>query len=298
MWPAAPACKRLVGCLVRWNNARMLTHPARVVAVLAMVSLAYSDTASPQRKTESAEQVIRSLVLAMYGNDVASYNSLTIPHPMRNRLTAGGRVNESKLEQLKQDPGSLQVKEERPPMFRGAPVEADGRGEYPVGTTALFIVAHGGSPMVVTLARREDGWKVDLRWWIAMMELASGREPAAGGADVAIRSLLASMLRLDRAEASRFVVPGADMNVVFDGAPRQREPSGVLDATVFEMPLVAIEPGEFARTASGKVVEGTRDADRKVVVGLFGPVEIPFVVRRLESRWRVEAEPFFSLMMR
>jgi hypothetical protein len=88
------------------------------------------------------------------------------------------------------------------------------------------------------------------------------------------------------------------MNVVFDGAPRQREPSGVLDATVFEMPLVAIEPGEFARTASGKVVEGTRDADRKVVVGLFGPVEIPFVVRRLESRWRVEAEPFFSLMMR
>jgi hypothetical protein len=37
--------------------------------------------------------------------------------------------------------------------------------------------------------------------------------------------------------------------------------------------------------------------DRKVLVGLFGPVEIPFVVRRIDGDWRVEPEPYFVLMM-
>jgi hypothetical protein len=88
------------------------------------------------------------------------------------------------------------------------------------------------------------------------------------------------------------------MNVLFAGAPSQREPSGVLDATVFEMPLVEIEPGEFARTPSGQIVEGVRAPDRKVFVGQFGPVEMPFVLRRVGSAWRVEGEPYFSLMLR
>ena len=49
--------------------------------------------------------------------------------------------------------------------------------------------------------------------------------------------------------------------------------------------------------STGKVVEGTQAPDRKVLVGQFGPVEIPFVVRRVGTGWRVDAEPYFSLMM-
>jgi hypothetical protein len=138
---------------------------------------------------------------------------------------------------------------------------------------------------------------VDLRWWIAMSELASGREPAADSPEVAIRSLLAAMLRLDRKQAARFAATGADMNLLFADAPRQPEPSGVLDAAVFEMALVEIEPGEFVETPSGRIVEGTKEADRKVFVGQFGPIEIPFVVRR-SSGWRVDPEPYFTAMMR
>jgi hypothetical protein len=237
------------------------------------------------------------MVMAMYANDVAAYNRVTIPHPLRERLTTGGRVNQSKLDQLKEDPGSLQIKQRRPPLFRGEEGKADANGDYPIGTTALYRISHGGSPMIVPLVRREDGWKVDLRWWIAMMDLATGREPAPDSPERAIKSLLAAMIQLDRAAAARFAVPGADMSVLFDGAPRQREPSGVLDAAVFEMPLVEIEPGEFGLRANGTVVEGLRAPDRKVLVGLFGPIEIPFVVRRVESAWRVEADPFFMLML-
>jgi hypothetical protein len=57
--------------------------------------------------------------------------------------------------------------------------------------------------------------------------------------------------------------------------------------------LVQDGPGEFYRCPSGRVVEGTTAADRKVVVGYYGPVEITFVLRRVAATWRVEAEPYF-----
>ncbi len=266
-------------------------------SIVILCSALGAAATSGQPVPEGPEAVIRAMVMAMYANDVAAYNRVTLPHPLRERLTTGGRVNQSKLDQLKEDPGSLQIKARRPPLFRGEEAKADASGTYPVGTTALYSVAHGGGPMIVPLVRREDGWKVDLRWWIALMELATGREPASDSPEYAIKSLLAAMLQLDRSAAARFVVPGADMSVLFDGAPRQREPSGVLDAAVFEMPLVEIAPGEFGVRANGKVVEGSTAPDRKVLVGLFGPIEIPFVVRRVESAWRVEADPFFMLML-
>lgn len=265
--------------------------------VLALGILGRPGSSPAQGKVDAPEHVIRAMVVAMYSNDVAGYNRVTLPHPMRARLTEGGQRNEEKLKALEEHPQGLQIIPQRPPVFRGEPVSADAKGDYPVGTSALYMVAHGGSPMVVTVVRRVDGWKVDLRWWIALMELASGREPAQDSPDTAIRSLLAAMLRLDREAASRHVATGADMELLFADAPRQREPSGVLDAAVFEMPLVEIEPGEFARTPGGKVVEGSSTADRKVLVGQFGPIEIAFVVTRAGSDWRVAAEPYFRLML-
>jgi hypothetical protein len=233
----------------------------------------------------------------MYSGEVGTFEKLTVPHPQRSRMTAGARANPSKLEELQRYPEGLQIREARPLTFKGEEAKADATGRYPVGTTGMFVVAHGGQPMVVTLVQQADGWKVDLRWWLAMTEQAAGREPVAGTPEFAVRSLLAAMLRLDRTEAARFVPAGADMTLLFSHAPRQHEPSGVLDATVFEMPLVEIEPGEFIRTPTGKIVEGVRAADRKVLVGQFGPVEMPFVLRRVGSEWRVDVEPYFDLMM-
>jgi hypothetical protein len=250
-----------------------------------------------QHAADSPEGVIRALVVAMYSNDVAGYEKLTVPNPQRSRLTAGGRVNQSKLDELQRDPESLQIRAKRPLMFKGDQATADASGRYPVGTTGLFVVSHGGGPMVVTLVQRPDGWKVDLRWWLAMIDLAAGHAPAKGSPEFVIRSLLAAMLRYDSKAAARLVPPGSNLALLFTGAPTQREPSGVLDATVYEMPLVEIDPGEFIRTPTGKIVEGVRAPDRKVFVGQFGPVEMPFVLRRVGSDWRVEVEPYFDLMM-
>ncbi len=263
---------------------------------LALALLAFATPSIAQRGPDDPEPVIRALVTAIYANDVAGYEKVTLPHPLRSRLTSGGRPNPSGLDELKQNPSSLQIRRERPFLFKGEEAKAGGNNRYPAGTTALYRVAHHGGPMVVGLVRQEDGWKVDLRWWIAMTELMSGRRVERDSPEFVVRSLLAAMLRMDRDAARRFIVPPVDVPLLFDGAPRQREPSGVLEATVGEMPLVEIEPGECYPTPTGKIVEGSKSADTKVLVGWFGPVEIPFVLRKAGKDWRVVAEPYFALM--
>jgi hypothetical protein len=265
----------------------------------AVAMLSVSLTPPVAQTSDSPESVIRRLVLAIYSHDVAEYNAVTIDHPLRSRLTAEGRPNTEGLRRLKGDPAGLQIRPQRPMLAKGMPVTPAADGEVPMGTTAIYMVSHGGAPTVVPLVRRAEGWKVDIRWWIASTDLlSSARANPPGSPDRTIRALLASMLRLDRPRAATFLTDARNLDALFAGAPRSREPSGVLDATAEEMPLVEIGPGEFYPTPSKRVVEGGSTQDRKVLVGLFGPVEIPFVVRRVDNVWKVDAEPYFLFMNR
>ncbi|HEX5069220.1 MAG TPA: hypothetical protein VFV78_03305 [Vicinamibacterales bacterium] len=245
---------------------------------------------STQAAADSPEPVIRALVKAIYAADVAGYNAVTIPDPRRARLTSGGRVNESKLEQLTTDPQSLQMKQVRPFLDHGREAVPDSKGQYAVGTTALFTVTHGGSPMAVALVKLADGWKVDLRWWLAGVEMQS-TEPRRGSPEYAIRGLTAALAAMDRTAAATFATPGASLDLLFRGA--QREPSGMFDALAMEMPLVELEPGEFFPIRD-RIVEGSAQPDMKVFVGQFGVVEIPYVVRRINGDWRVEPQPYYA----
>jgi hypothetical protein len=263
------------------------------VLVLALVAGA----AAAQVRAGSAEAAIVELFKAIYAADANAYERITLPDPRRSRLTAGGRRNEERLRALEEDPGSLQIRLERVFQLAGKEVTPDDKGDYPVGTTVRYVAAHQGSPMVVSLVKRPDGWRVDLRWWLAMADL-TGAEPPRTSPDYAVKNLLLAMLALNKSAAARLVVAGGNLDTLWIGAPRSREPSGVLEASVVEMPLVEIGPGEFVQLASGRIVEGVAAPDRKVLVGLFGPVEMGFVVRRAGGEWRVEAEPFFLLLGR
>jgi hypothetical protein len=151
----------------------------------------------------------------------------------------------------------------------------------------------------VTVVRQPEGWKVDLRWWLAMIDMAKANAPPAEGSpEYAIRALTLSLIALDREKVMQFAVPDARADVLFAGAPSAREPSGVLEASAMEMPLVEVGAGEFYRLPAGRIVEGVSAADRKVIVGQFGPVEMPFVLRLVNGAWRVEAEPYFALINR
>ena len=274
----------------------LVSMVSRRVLAIALAMLAAVSVSAQRGGRDDPSSVIRSLVQAMYANDVAAYNTLTIPHPLRSRLTSGGRVNENGLRELKEDPAGLQIKQQRPFEFQGKEARPGPGGEYPVGTTAHYVAAHHGGPMVVGLVRQADGWKVDLRWWIAMTDLMSGKEPAKGSPEFAIKSLLMAMLQLDRREAVRYITDPKGMDLLFDGAPRQRDPSGVMEASVAEMPIVELSPGEFTPLPTGGVVEGVQAADKKIMVGWFGPIELPFVVHKAGSDWTIDPLPYFALM--
>jgi hypothetical protein len=95
--------------------------------------------------------------------------------------------------------------------------------------------------MVVPVVKKDDGWKIDLRWWVAMMQLATAQgPPPKDSPDFAIKSMLFEMLGLKRTTAATYLTDPKAIDVLFLGAPRQREPSGVLEASVAEMPLVEV----------------------------------------------------------
>lgn len=262
--------------------------------MLTVISIGFGLSAflAARQGADSPEAAIRQLLRAMYANDVEAYNAVTTEHPQRARLTQGGRVNQDALRRLTEDPSSLQTREMRPTLVQGKPFEGT---RAPVGATALYMAAHQGGPMAVPLVRRADGWKVDVRWWVAMHAMERGdAKPTAP--EVAVRSMLAAILRLDRARAARYLTDARTVEVLFAGGPSYREPSGVLDAAVGEMALVEVGAGEFYPLIADRVVEGGSTDDRKVLVGLFGPIEIPFVVRRIGNDWKVEAQPYFVLM--
>ena len=265
------------------------------MAVVALLAL--SGGWGGQTASATPERAIQALFRAIYANDVAGYNAITVADPRRARLTSSGRANPDKLRQLEEDPGLLQMKVVRPFLFHGRPATLDARGQYPVSTTVLYRAVTGGQPMVVTLVRRPEGWRVDLRWWLSMTDLMTA-DPKPGTAEYAAHALVFALLSLDQKEVARHVVPGADMTLVFAGAPRQREPSGHLEALGAEMPLVELGPGEFAALPGDRVVEGSAQPDLKVLIGQYGTVEVPFVVHRVGSEWRADALPYFLWLNR
>ena len=71
----------------------------------------------------------------------------------------------------------------------------------------------------------------------------------------------------------------------------------MFDALAMEMPLVELQPGEFY-PIDDRIVEGSSAPDTKLLLGLFGVVEIPFVVRRVQSEWLVEPQSFYRYFNR
>lgn len=272
-----------------WN--KQLT---RIVAVASALLIAASVGA--QKSPDSPEPVIRSFMRAMYSNDVVAFKRLTLPNPRIGLLTTGGKVNQDALRELNEDPGGVQIIMKRPFQHRGIAAKPDATGKYPIGTTVVYVVAHHRSPIVMVMQKQTDGWKVDPRWWIGMVDLASERGPSPGTAAYSARALLSALIAMDRKEVIKYAASPADVEILFDGAPSQREPSGVLDALALEMPIVELSPGEFRVTPMGQVVHGSTTPNVKVLLGMFGSVEIPFVVRLIGKEWKVEPQPYFALI--
>lgn len=277
--------------------------PRVFAALIALAALATPAPAQTGIATVSPEPVVREFLRAFFAGDSEALHRVVDPHQATSRLLAARARSPEEAAAIAEDAQAIRIEPVQEYRFEGKTLDAPPPGSgWPVGTTARFMAPFRGSLLVVSTVRRQDGWKIDLRWWAAEVALMEREAPPPEDSpEFAARSLVAAMLDLDREAAAQFLVPGGpggDIERLFAGAPPYREPSGHLMALVAEMPLVEAGPDDYARMPSGRIVRGGTTADTRLLVGIYGMFEMPFQLRRIDGRWRVEAEPYFAILNR
>ncbi|HSP15691.1 MAG TPA: hypothetical protein VLV78_13150 [Thermoanaerobaculia bacterium] len=249
--------------------------------------------------SEAPDAVAREFIKAVYSNDKAGFDKTIVPTPRAEILVGKQPLSFSDLNAVAREAAAMEFEVVQPFTLNGKRAAADEKGEYPVGTRLRYMTGFRGTPLIVTMRRTAAGWKVDPRWWLAMAEQGPEPKPKPGTPDFAIKAFVTAAVTNNRDDAARFLVPNSDMSVVFAEAPAEPDPSDQTVALAIEMPLVEIPPGELYALPSGQIVEGSRpDAAEKLFVGLYGAIELPFVVQRTAREWRVVAEPYFKLLNR
>lgn len=287
-------CSRAVD--VTFNLPRHLARAAMLTLLALTPAFAF---AGP--RSSSPTQLVRQLTAALLRVDRAAVAALTLGDPGWIAMLGGAEPVPERAERLEGDPDELEIELLRPYEVEGRAVETEEASSLPVGATALVAATlRGGQTQIWRLVHTPQGWKADLRWTArarAMAVRGEALEPADSEAWVA-RQLTLALLGLDRDRAAQLLLPGADMNLVFLGAPNQPEPSGHLQTLALEMPLVVLEPGEAARMADGRVALGNNDPEQHLLLGLFGVSEVPFLMQRSGGSWRVLPQPWFPLLLR
>lgn len=263
-----------------------------------LLTLAVVLPASPMT-SDDPEAVAKAFLRAAYAHDAAQFNNLVFPRAGSSVLLSTERVAKQRLAEIETETESLRFKQLQPFRQRGEVVAAGPDGAYPDGAMTRYETAFEGNLTVISLIKKEGRWLVDVRWWLKIREISLRDERAKPEEkELLIKTFLLNLLRLDRRAVGEGLVPGADVDTVFEGAPRTPEPSDVLPSLAIEMPLVEADADEVYPLLSGKLVKKSAAGDETVMVGLFGPFEMVFYLRRVKGEWRIAPEPYYRIINR
>lgn len=268
-----------------------MINPAAVLVLLTLPasSIAFRD----------AEAAARAFIRAVYSHDAAQLNGLVYPRDAASMLLSTEPVAKERLEEIESEARALRLKQLQPFRLRGMAVTPGSDGLYPAGTTTRYQTSFQGNLLVISLVNREGRWLVDVRWWLKLREMSlRGEKDKPDDQELVIKTFLLNLLRLNRRAVRDSLVPGAEVDIVFEGAPRVPEPSDVLPSLAIEMPLVEAEADEVYPLLSGKLVKKSASEDETVMVGLFGPFEMVFLMRRIKGEWRIVPEPYYRIINR
>jgi len=265
-------------------------------STVLIVALALSGFSAPV--SDDPEAVVRTFLRAAKSHDVAQFNAMVFPKGAGAVLISSESVSRERRKEIETETSSLKLRQVQPFRRNGVPVSRGPGGEYPEGTTTRYLTLEGDST-VVTLVKKEGRWLVDVRWWWKLREMALRDEKTRlDEKELAIKKFLLNLLRLDRRAVINGLVPGAKADIAFEGAPQVPEPSDVLPSLAVEMPLVEADPDEVYPLLSGKLVKRSADGYETVMIGLFGPFEMVFLLRRVEKEWRIVPEPYYRIINR
>lgn len=264
-------------------------------ALLSLMLAALGQAAAGSAGSDSPENAIRGFYRAILGGDASAYHAIIVADPRADRFLPREKPSPDKVHEIDMASRDFRLRQLQPFRLKGLGVPPDPKIGYPIGTTTRFLGNFPQSLTVVSVVRTADGWKVDMRWWEAIADLTE-EGPVKGTPEYTVKALTASLVSLRRDMAKQLITPPTEVETVFAGAPDSPEPSDQLMSLVGEMPVVEARPGEFFPLPSGRVVEGVESPDQKLLVGLFGPREITFLLQRVNGEWRVTAEPYFDVL--
>jgi len=271
---------------------KMMTRASALLALLFAL-------ASSSQAADNPELVIRNFLRAAYSHDEARFNAMVYPRSGAAVLLSGEPVTKEKLAEFEVKAESLGLRKLQPFRQRGVEVLPGANGVYPDGTTTRFMTSFDGDRTIVSLVRQGGRWLVDVRWWLKLREMSLRDEKTKlDDKELLIKRFLLDLLRLNRSAVSERLVPGADLGIVFEGAPRVPEPSDVLPSLAIEMPLVEADVDEIYPLLSGKLAQKSAAGDETVMVGLYGSFEMVFLLRRIKGEWRIVPQPYYRILNR
>lgn len=248
---------------------------------------------------DDPEAVARAFLRAAYSHDAAHFNVLVFPRAGASALLSTESVPKARLDEIEAESKRLQLRQLQPFRQQGLVVAPGPGGVYPDGTTTRYMTTFEGDQTVISLVKKEGRWLVDVRWWLRLREMSLRSEKdRPDEKEIVIKRFLLNLLRLDRHAVSEGLVPGANIDIAFEGAPRVPEPSDVLPSLAIEMPLVEAEADEVYPLLTGKLVKKGATAEETVMVGLYGQFEMVFWLRSVKGEWRVVPEPYYRLINR
>lgn len=270
-----------------------------IISLGALLLLTTAALPAASLNSDDPEAVAKAFLRAAYAHDAAQFNSLSFPRSGSSVLLSTEPVAKERLAEIETGIESLRFKQRQPFRQHGKIIAAGPDGAFPDGTTTRYETAFEGDLTLISLVRKEGRWLVDVRWWLKLREMSLRDEKTRPDEkELLIKRFLLKLLALNRPAVSESLVPGADINLVFEGAPRVPEPSDVLTSLAIEMPLVEAEADEVYPLLSGKLVKKSASGDETVMVGLFGPFEMVFLLQRVKNEWRIAPEPYYRIINR
>lgn len=239
-------------------------------------------------------EAARVFLYALYANDSAAFRRAIVPEPGSEVMLGADRISPAGLTRLRAEVAAVRLSTGAPLAYEGAPARPNADGTYPIGTRGTLVTGFRGTPMVVPVVRTDDGWKVDVRFWLAMIREARS-QPDESSPELRAKAFLCYSLANQPEELAPLSATPIDARALMKGYDLR---AGDLDQVLSlcgEMPVVRARPGETVRVGASLVT--ARDGgDTLVLIGLMGQVEVPFLLRRVSGEWKVAPQPYFQML--
>ncbi len=246
---------------------------------------------SSKAPANDPEVALRAFMYALYANDSADYQTRIIPVAESAVLIGPQKFTEEQLSKLRKDIDGLRLRQTSGPSFEGKPAAPP----YTVGTKAIYFTQFRGVNLAIPMEVAPDGWKADVRYWLAMRK-QNERRPQKTDPEMVAKAFLFYVLA-KKPQALDEVVATPVKSEEYTAA--NDLPPGDLDQVLSlcaEMPIVRARPKERFLLPSGELVGGSEEQDTLVLVGLMGPIEVPFLMKKTGNAWKIVAQRYFEML--